>query len=36
VVVTNPDLLADLMALIEPGERGDPMSPLRWTFKSLR
>jgi len=25
-----------LMALVEPGERGDPMSPLRWTCKSLR
>jgi hypothetical protein len=36
LVITNPDLLADLMALIEPGERGDPMSPLRRTGKSLR
>jgi hypothetical protein len=27
--------LRDLMALVEPG-RGDPMSPLRWTCKSLR
>ena len=35
-VVTDPDLLANLMALVEPGERGDPMSPLRWTCKSLR
>jgi transposase len=25
-----------LMALVEPDERGDPMSPLRWTTKSLR
>src|SRR4030081_1884540 len=24
------------MALVEPGARGDPMSPLRWTCKSLR
>lgn len=24
------------MALVEPDERGDPMSPLRWTTKSLR
>ena len=31
-----PDLLADLLALVEPDERGDPMSPLRWTCKSLR
>jgi hypothetical protein len=36
LVVTDPDLLANLMALVEPGERGDPMSPLRWTCKSLR
>jgi hypothetical protein len=35
-VVADPDLLANLMALVEPGERGDPMSPLRWTCKSLR
>jgi hypothetical protein len=25
-----------LLALVEPDERGDPMSPLRWTIKSLR
>jgi hypothetical protein len=25
-----------LLALVEPDERGDPMSPLRWTVKSLR
>src|SRR5665811_2260666 len=25
-----------LMALVEPDERGDPMSPLRWTLKSTR
>lgn len=30
---TNPALLDDLMALVSPGERGDPMSPLRWTSK---
>jgi DDE family transposase len=29
-------LLPALMALVEPDERGDPMSPLRWTTKSLR
>jgi hypothetical protein len=28
--------LRELMALVEPGARGDPMSPLRWTCKSLR
>jgi hypothetical protein len=27
--------LRNLMALVEPGERGDPVSPLRWTCKSL-
>jgi hypothetical protein len=36
LMVTNPGLLTDLLALVEPGERGDPMSPLRWTCKSLR
>src|SRR6266480_395239 len=30
------DLVAALLALVEPDERGDPMSPLRWTTKSLR
>src|SRR5829696_3755345 len=32
----DPGLAAALMALVEPQERGDPMSPLRWTTKSLR
>jgi hypothetical protein len=36
LMVTDPGLLTDLLALVEPGERGDPMSPLRWTCKSLR
>jgi len=36
LVVTNPALLPALLALVEPTERGDPMSPLRWTCKSLR
>ncbi len=31
----DPTLLADLLALVEPDARGDPMSPLRWTCKSL-
>jgi transposase len=30
------DVVAALLALVEPDERGDPMSPLRWTTKSLR
>lgn len=29
-------LVNALMALVEPDERGDPGSPLRWTTKSLR
>jgi hypothetical protein len=29
-------LWADLESLVEPGTRGDPESPLRWTCKSLR
>ena len=33
---TDPGLLDDLNALVEPDTRGDPMSPLRWTCKSLR
>ena len=33
---TDPGLLAALEALIEPGTRGDPQSPLRWTCKSTR
>jgi hypothetical protein len=32
----DPALRPALLALVEPGERGDPMSPLRWTTKSLR
>jgi transposase len=34
--VANPELLERLDALIEPGTRGDPESPLRWTTKSTR
>jgi hypothetical protein len=32
----DPGLVAALLALVEPDERGDPMSPLRWTVKSTR
>jgi transposase len=32
----DPGLRSALLALIEPEERGDPMSPLRWTTKSTR
>jgi hypothetical protein len=34
-VHAQPTLLAALEALVEPTSRGDPMSPLRWTCKSL-
>jgi len=33
---TDPGLVAALLALVEPEERGDPESPLRWTAKSTR
>ena len=36
LTATNPRLVPDLLKLVEPDERGDPMSPLRWTCKSLR
>jgi hypothetical protein len=32
----DPGLRAALLALVEPAERGDPMSPLRWTTRSTR
>jgi hypothetical protein len=34
-VTQDPTLVADLLARVEPDARGDPMSPLRWTCKSL-
>ena len=36
LTATDPALLQDLLALVSPSERGDPMSPLRWTCKGLR
>jgi hypothetical protein len=33
---TDPTVLPDLDALVEPSTRGDPRSPLRWTCKSTR
>ena len=36
LVATSPTLLDDLLGLVSPSERGDPMSPLRWTCKGLR
>jgi DDE family transposase len=33
---TDPGLVPALLALVEPEERGDPVSPLRWTVKSVR
>ena len=32
----DPGLRPALLALVEPEERGDPMSPLRWITKSTR
>jgi DDE family transposase len=32
----DPGLVPALLALVEPDERGDPMSPLRWTTRSTR
>ncbi|MEB3963391.1 ISAzo13 family transposase [Streptomyces kunmingensis] len=32
----DPGLRSAVLALVEPDERGDPMSPLRWTVKSTR
>ena len=34
--VLAPGLVEALDALVEPESRGDPMTPLRWTSKSLR
>ncbi len=36
LVLTDALLMDDLLSLVSPGERGDPMSPLRGTCKSLR
>jgi hypothetical protein len=33
---TDPTLLSDLKALVEPTTRGDPEAPLLWTSRSLR
>jgi Rhodopirellula transposase DDE domain len=36
VASRDTGLVAALLGLVEPDERGDPESPLRWTTKSLR
>jgi hypothetical protein len=36
LTVTDPGLKAALLGLVDPGSRGDPESPLRWTTKSTR
>jgi hypothetical protein len=36
VAETDPGLVPALLSLVDPGERGDPGSPLRWTVKSTR
>jgi transposase len=35
-VIKDPTIIRDLETLLEPYSRGDPMSPLRWTSKSVR
>jgi hypothetical protein len=35
-VEADESLTEALLALVEPSERGDPESGLRWTCKSLR
>lgn len=32
---TDPTLLSDLEKIVDPSTRGDPLSPLKWTTKSL-
>jgi len=34
--VRDPQIVPAIKAVIEPGTRGDPESPLRWTLKSTR
>jgi transposase len=36
ISASDPTVRADLERLVEPGTRGDPESPLRWTCKSVR
>ena len=36
LTVSDPKLQEDLERLVDPDTRGDPMSPLRWTSKSLQ
>jgi len=33
---TDPTLLSDLARIVDPSTRGDPLSPLKWTTKSLK
>ena len=36
IEVSDPELVDELDALVEPLSRGDPESPLRWTSKGTR
>ena len=36
LVESDAGLMEALLALVEPSTRGDPESPLRWTYKSVR
>ncbi|MDT5350777.1 MAG: hypothetical protein QOH91_4064, partial [Mycobacterium sp.] len=36
LIESDPELMSELKALVDPQTRGDPMSPLVWTTKSTR
>ncbi|HAG59080.1 MAG TPA: ISAzo13 family transposase, partial [Arthrobacter bacterium] len=36
LAATDPDLVSELKTLVDPGMRGDPVSPLVWTTRSTR
>jgi Rhodopirellula transposase DDE domain len=36
LVESDAGLMGALLALVEPSTRGDPETPLRWTYKSVR
>jgi Rhodopirellula transposase DDE domain len=36
ITAADPSLADDLERLVDPGSRGDPEAPLRWTAKSVR
>ncbi len=36
IIERNPNIIAALESVVEPTAKGDPESPLKWTFKSTR